>query len=52
MGQIATVLEAKAAKVKLQNPSATVSSVIKLTKKIMMQPFETLHWAMYSSIHC
>ena len=42
-GQIATFLVAKAAKVKLQNPIATVNGAVKLTKMIMIQPFETLH---------
>ena len=42
-GQIVTLLAAKAAKVKLQNPIATVSGVVKVTKKIMIQLFETVH---------
>ena len=50
-GQIATLLSSKAAKVKLQNPIATFSSVVKLTKKIMIQPFETFMLLGYVQSH-
>ena len=43
MGQIATFLAAQAAKMNLQNPIDAVSGAVKLTKKIEIQPFETLY---------
>ena len=42
-GLTATLLAAKAAKVNSQNPIHTVSSIVKLSKKVIIQPFVTLH---------